>query len=114
VGDLDGAERFYHEALGFDKVVWDYPGALFLSAGGYHHRLGTNVWAADARPAGADDARLLSWTLVLPEEEDAECAVASVESTGYRVVGLGVRGGRLIEDPWGITVEVIAAGESAA
>src|SRR5689334_21296917 len=54
VGDLDAAAKFYHDALGFDKVVWSYPGALFLSAGGYHHHLGTNTWAAGAGPAGED------------------------------------------------------------
>ena len=52
VGDLDEGAKFYHDALGFDKVVWGYPGALFLSAGGYHHHLGTNTWAAGAPPAG--------------------------------------------------------------
>ena len=45
VGDLALASRFYFAALGLDRVVWSYPGALFLSAGGYHHHLGTNVWA---------------------------------------------------------------------
>ena len=44
VGDLAGAEAFYHRALGFDKTVWSYPGALFFSAGGYHHHLGSNIW----------------------------------------------------------------------
>ena len=39
-------KRFYHRALGFDKVVWSYPGALFLSAGGYHHHLGNNTWSS--------------------------------------------------------------------
>ncbi|MGC4082679.1 MAG: hypothetical protein QM736_11345 [Vicinamibacterales bacterium] len=31
VGELDAAQRFYHHALGFDKIVWGYPGALFMS-----------------------------------------------------------------------------------
>ncbi|MEX2530951.1 MAG: hypothetical protein WD960_09275 [Gemmatimonadota bacterium] len=30
VGDLTPAEAFYHRALGLDKVVWSYPGALIL------------------------------------------------------------------------------------
>src|SRR5262249_1958678 len=33
VSDLGRAEAFYHSALGFDKIVWNFPGALFLSAG---------------------------------------------------------------------------------
>jgi hypothetical protein len=37
VGSLDAAEAFDHRALGFDKIVWSYPGALVMSAAGYHH-----------------------------------------------------------------------------
>ncbi|MBA2685189.1 MAG: VOC family protein [Gemmatimonadaceae bacterium] len=59
VSDLDLAARFYHEGLGLDKVLLDFPGALFMSAGGYHHHLGTNTWAAGAPHAGASDARML-------------------------------------------------------
>ena len=62
VGDLGEASRFYHDALGFDRVVWTYPGALFLSAGGYHHHLGVNTWAGPNAPrSGERDARLLEW-----------------------------------------------------
>ena len=39
VGSLDGAETFYHRGIGLDKTLWSYPGALFLSAGAYHHHL---------------------------------------------------------------------------
>jgi catechol 2,3-dioxygenase len=41
VADLDRAAEFYEEALGLSRTVWNYPGALFLAAGGYHHHLGT-------------------------------------------------------------------------
>ena len=82
VGDLDQAAAFYHEALGFDKVVWSYPGALFLSAGGYHHHLGTNTWAAGAPPPTEDDARLLEWEMVLPDAASVAAAAASVETAG--------------------------------
>jgi catechol 2,3-dioxygenase len=51
VGSLEAAEEFYHRAIGFDKTVWSYPGALFMSAAGYHHHLGTNVWSPGAPPA---------------------------------------------------------------
>ncbi len=53
VADLERAAAFYHAGLGLDKTVWSYPGALFLSAGGYHHHLGVNTWAAGAVPAGS-------------------------------------------------------------
>lgn len=105
VGDLDRAAAFYHEALGFDKVVWSYPGALFLSAGGYHHHLGTNTWAAGAPPAGEGDARLLEWTLVVPRAEDAEAAARSVEAAGHPVVRDG--GGWRAADPWGTPLRIV-------
>jgi catechol 2,3-dioxygenase len=82
VGDLSEAEAFYHHALGFDKVVWTYPGALFLSAGGYHHHLGANTWSAGP-PADDRHARLLSWDLVLPGHADAEAAARSLEAAGH-------------------------------
>jgi catechol 2,3-dioxygenase len=82
VGDLAEAEAFYHRALGFDKVVWTYPGALFLSAGGYHHHLGTNTWSAGP-PADDCHARLLSWELVLPHRADVEAAARSLAAAGH-------------------------------
>lgn len=105
VGDLPKAEAFYHEALGLDKTVWSYPGALFLSAGGYHHHLGLNTWAGDAPPAGVGDARLLSWTLVLPHQAAVERAMASLEAAGH---GVARENGRvLVRDPWGTALELV-------
>ena len=83
VGDIAKAEAFYHDALGFDKVVWSYPGALFMSAGGYHHHLGTNTWARGAPPATDADARLLEWEIIIPTRKDAEAAAGHVKAAGY-------------------------------
>src|SRR5204862_360510 len=44
VSDIGPAEKFYEHGLGFDVVVRSYPGALFVSAGGYHHHIGMNTW----------------------------------------------------------------------
>jgi catechol 2,3-dioxygenase len=104
VGDLERAAGFYHAGLGLDKTVWSYPGALFLSAGGYHHHLGTNTWAAGAQPAGPGDARLLEWEILLPSDEDARAALASLAATGAPVVA-GEAGGTAT-DPWGTTVRL--------
>lgn len=104
VGDLDAAARFYHEGLGLDKVVWSYPGALFLSAGGYHHHLGTNTWAAGAEPAGEDEARLLEWEIRVPSPADAEDALESLRRVGAVVERTD--GGGLARDPWGTAVRV--------
>ena len=104
VGDLERANAFYHEALGFDRTVWSYPGALFLSAGGYHHHLGTNTWAAGAAPAGDGDARLLEWQMVLPTGEDVAEVLARLEGAGLPVTR--EEHGGLVRDPWGTAVRV--------
>lgn len=104
VGDLGRAEAFYHAALGFDKTVWSYPGALFLSAGGYHHHLGVNTWARGTEPAGPRDARLLEWVVELPSDEDVEAAARALEEAGHPVDvdPDGIRAA----DPWGTRLRV--------
>lgn len=104
VGDLEAAAGFYHAGLGLDKTVWSYPGALFLSAGGYHHHLGTNTWAAGAPPAGPGDARLLEWELVLPTAADTGAALDSLERSGVTVSR--ELGGGIARDPWGTAVRL--------
>ena len=112
VGDLALASRFYSDALGFDRMVWQYPGALFLAAGGYHHHLGTNTWAGPgARKADPDTAQLLEWTIVLPDRGSVEAAAESVARTSLPVgrddseSDESVR----IEDPWGTPIRIRVA-----
>jgi catechol 2,3-dioxygenase len=104
VGDLRVSDAFYHEALGFDRTVWSYPGASFLAAGGYHHHLGTNTWSPG--PAARDDqARLLDWELRLPDHDAVLAAVQSLRAAGYAVEedrGHGV----IAADPWGTRVRL--------
>ncbi|HEX7002681.1 MAG TPA: VOC family protein [Trueperaceae bacterium] len=111
VGDLVKAEEFYHRTLGLDKVTWHFPGALFLSAGGYHHHVGANVWAAGSRPSGPDDARLLTWELRLPGPEDVAAVASRLRAAGYPVTEQD--GTFLADDPWGITVSLSAEGAIA-
>ena len=103
VGSLQQAEAFYHRALGLDKTVWDYPGALFLSAGGYHHHLGTNTWSPGPAPS-ADRAQLLEWELIVPSEADVVAAARSLEAGGY-AVSHGDEGASA-RDPWATRVRI--------
>ncbi|MEP6904670.1 MAG: VOC family protein [Gemmatimonadales bacterium] len=109
VADIPKAEAFYHNGLGLDKMVWSYPGALFLSAGGYHHHLGTNTWAGDAPRPEDDDARLLEWTVLVPSGEDAAAAARSLEAGGYTVKPDS--GSWVVTDPWGTNFRI--AGENS-
>ncbi|HLV02555.1 MAG TPA: VOC family protein [Acidobacteriota bacterium] len=106
VGDLEQAEEFYHTTLGFNKTVWSYPGALFFSAGGYHHHLGTNIWSPGPS-AAEDEARLLKWELILPSE-DARLAVHSrLQAAGYSPEDQS--GEWTVADPWGTRLQLSAA-----
>jgi catechol 2,3-dioxygenase len=111
VKSLAAAEGFYHGALGFDKVVWSYPGALFMSAGGYHHHLGTNTWSSG--PA-ADErfARLVSWDLVVPRQDDVAQAADSLRTAGHAVEH--DHHAVIAADPWGTRLRLVASQEIPA
>jgi catechol 2,3-dioxygenase len=104
VGALEAAEAFYAGALGFDTVVRSYPGALFFSAGGYHHHVGANTWAGAAPSAQPDEARLIEWELVLPTNHDVAALAANVAIAGYEV--RADEDAQLIADPSGVTVRL--------
>jgi catechol 2,3-dioxygenase len=104
VSDLSMAEAFYHAALGFDKTVWNFPGALFLSAGGYHHHLGTNTWAGGVGHALDHEARLVEWELRLPSAEDRARASAHLRSAGFAVETQD--GTAVVSDPWGTVLRL--------
>jgi catechol 2,3-dioxygenase len=88
VGNLNSADAFYHATLGFDKTVWTYPGALFMSAGGYRHHLATNVWSPGPS-AGEHEARLLEWELIVPSFEEAGRVARRVAEAGYVATDAG-------------------------
>lgn len=67
VGSLTHAEEFYVNKLGFDVTTRSYPGALFLSAGGYHHHIGVNIWAGNnAQRPPENSLGLISFGIVVP------------------------------------------------
>jgi catechol 2,3-dioxygenase len=56
VSNLEQSGNFYHDILGYDIVQKSFPGALFLSTGGYHHHVGLNNWnsnGASLAPRGS-------------------------------------------------------------
>jgi catechol 2,3-dioxygenase len=109
VADLASSEAFYSGVLGFDVIVRTYPGALFVSAGGYHHHLGLNVWNSrgGARPLeGAVGLR--SYEVLLPDAAALDAVLARVADAGLAVAD--VDGGSLVRDPSGIGVLLRAAG----
>ena len=84
VADLDRAEAFYGGKLGLDMMMRAKQfGAYFMSAGGYHHHLGLNIWAGRTPPP-ANAVGLESFTIAIPGEAAWRQAV---ERTGASVDG---------------------------
>ncbi len=107
VSDLTRPEAFYSGVLGFDVMVRSYPGALFVSAGGYHHHIGLNTWqSAEAGRRERGAVGLRSFDVLLPTPDELEAVVTRVRAAGIdtQAADGGVLvedGGVLVEDPSG-------------
>jgi catechol 2,3-dioxygenase len=99
VANLRDAETFYSGALGFEVMVRTYPGALFVSAGGYHHHIGLNTWeSAGGSPPPEGSTGLRSFELVLPTADDANLVADRAREAGAQVETRD--GTAILLDPW--------------
>jgi catechol 2,3-dioxygenase len=99
VGDIDEALAFYRDVLGFELQA-HLGSAAFVSAGGYHHHLGFNVWRGlGVGPAPEHTAGLRHWTVVVPDVSELRARVQDAED---------VEGGFVVRDPWGTAVKFVA------
>ena len=110
VGSIEKAAAFFSEALGFDRMVWNYPGALFFGAGGYHHHLGTNIWAgANAEPMRVNEAGLIEWTIELPDARDIDAAAKSLIAGEFAAAREGTD--LITADPFGTAIRLRVSGK---
>jgi len=99
VHDLNQAYHFYVELLGFD-LMQRYPGALFVSAGGYHHHLGLNTWeTAGAPPPPSNTLGLHHYTIALPDEAEQTRLVERLRAANHKLENTPA--GPLVRDPAG-------------
>jgi catechol 2,3-dioxygenase len=103
VGDVAGARGFYVDALGFD-VMAEWHGALFVSAGGYHHHMAMNTWNSAGAGPRASSLGLGEVTLMVPGSDDVGALRERLAHHGVAVQddGATVR----FEDPWRNLVRV--------
>ena len=103
VAHLPETEKFYN-ALGFE-VVSNYPQALFMSTGKYHHHIGLNTWNGEGAPRPSEGSvGLQSYALVYPNDAAANEAISSIEKLGAKVE---LREGSYVtEDPSGNRIVV--------
>jgi catechol 2,3-dioxygenase len=102
VGDLATARGFYVDALGFETTQAQYPGALFASAGGYHHHVAMNIWNSAGAGPRAARLGLGDVSVTVPEAAELEAVAARLRArgVGFRADGRSV----VVDDPWGTQV----------
>ena len=98
VGNIPVALQFYHNVLGFDLIT-TMPNALFLSAGGYHHHIGMNIWESRNGQAPPESSvGLREFSIWLPDIAERDRLVAQMEASGIAVEHQSDT--VLVRDPW--------------
>jgi catechol 2,3-dioxygenase len=102
--DLAKAEKFYTTVIGFDVVQRMDVGALFVSAGGYHHHIGLNIWnGRNAPPPPSDALGLSQYGIAIPDAEyQRKLKVNLMDAGGV----LETEHGLLVRDPDGIRITI--------
>lgn len=98
VGDVQTAQNFYVDALGFEKTAGWHGQALFVSAGGYHHHMAMNVWNSRGAGPRKDTLGLGEVVIEVPSGEDVVALADRLKIAGIQShhTGLELR----FEDPW--------------
>ncbi len=113
VADLHQARAFYCDALGFDLVTGYPPGqaargapsALFVSAGGYHHHIGLNIWAGvGAPPPPPDSVGLRFYTICLPDDRELQRTARHLRTSGIELDG--AEDAIILQDPSKNTIQL--------
>ena len=105
VGDIGEALAFYRDVLGFELQA-HLGTAAFVSAGGYHHHVGLNIWKGKGiGPAPPHTVGLRNWTVELPSDADVAEVRGRVEAAGAPVEA--VADGFATRDPWQIAVHFV-------
>jgi len=109
VSDLERSLGFWRDVLGFE-VMQRRPGAVFLSAGGYHHHIALNTWESEGGPPPAKSTTGLYHVAILyPTRAALGMALKRVLQGGIKLTGAsdhGVSIALYLDDPDGNGVEL--------
>jgi catechol 2,3-dioxygenase len=110
VSDLEKALAFYCDLLGFEVTQRYGNGAVFISAGGYHHHIGLNTWySKEAPPAPVRACGLFHAAILYDTRKDLAIAVKRLIDTRYPITGAsdhGVSEAIYLDDPDGNGIEL--------
>jgi len=110
VADLQRSLDFYSGLLGFEITTTYGSDAVFISAGGYHHHIGLNVWySKNAPPAPARSVGLYHTAIVYPTRKDLAIIFDRLSRAQYPFTGAadhGVSEALYLKDPDGNGVEL--------
>lgn len=110
VSDLERSLAFYKELLGFEITQRYGNGAVFLSAGGYHHHIGLNTWQSKGAPkADKNSVGLYHTAILYAERRDLAEVVKRLLDNEYPLSGAsdhGVSEAIYLDDPDGNGVEL--------
>ena len=98
VGDVETAEQFYVNALGFERTAGWHGQALFVSAGGYHHHMAMNVW--NSRGAGPRKDTLGLGEVLIHVPHADEVGALAERLKGARIEHHHTGEELRFEDPW--------------
>jgi len=103
VADLDRALAFYCGVLGFHITQRYGTGAVFISAGGYHHDIGMNTWESlGGSPPPPSSTGLFHLAILYPTRADLADALDRLIRAGIQLDGAadhGVSQALYLRDP---------------
>lgn len=110
VADIERALGFYRDVLGFELTQRYGTDAAFVSAGGYHHHIGLNVWESrGGSPPPPGTTGLYHLAILYPTRAALADALRRVVEAGIRLDGAsdhGVSEALYLRDPDGNGVEL--------
>jgi len=93
VADLERALKFYRDLLGFEVQQYYGDSAVFISAGGYHHHIGLNIWhSKNAGPAPINTVGLYHTAILFPTRKDLAIALKRLIEANYPLTGASDHG----------------------
>jgi catechol 2,3-dioxygenase len=110
VADLERALGFWVGVLGFELMQRYGQGAAFVSAGGYHHHIGLNVWhSRGGSPPPQNATGLYHVAIRYPDRRTLADALRRLQAAGIPLDGAsdhGVSEALYLRDPDGNGVEL--------